>query len=102
MYKNCALIEGRKKTQYQFTYLAQVGGAYGLAEFTSTRYEKHEIDVSKFTKEQLAHLEKNKRKFDMQAEYERLSDMDLENWENVRVARPDGLEESLQNNTTKP
>lgn len=25
----------------------QVAGAYGLSEFTSTRYEKHEIDVSK-------------------------------------------------------
>eukprot|EP01134_Creolimax_fragrantissima_P000408 CFRG0408T1 len=78
-----------------------VSGAYGLSEFTSTRYEKYEIEVSKFSKEQLSHLEKAKRPFDMQAELERLNkEIDYDNWENVRVERPKGLEESLKNNNT--
>eukprot|EP00123_Amoebidium_parasiticum_P020682 comp5458_c0_seq1/m.1413 comp5458_c0_seq1/g.1413 ORF comp5458_c0_seq1/g.1413 comp5458_c0_seq1/m.1413 type:complete len:103 (-) comp5458_c0_seq1:220-528(-) len=68
--------------------LLMVVGSVGLREFTSTRYEKHEIDVSKVTKEQLSALEKNKRVFNIEEEYKRLQSMDTEKWEQQRVPRP--------------
>ncbi|KZO99423.1 hypothetical protein CALVIDRAFT_510956 [Calocera viscosa TUFC12733] len=71
--------------------------SFGLQTLTQTRYDYQNHKGKAVTKEEQLHMDKNRKKVDIREEYFRLqageSHVDLENWENVRIARPEGTPE---------
>ncbi|XP_041469720.1 cytochrome c oxidase assembly protein COX16 homolog, mitochondrial-like [Lytechinus variegatus] len=66
-----------------------VGGAYGLKEFRSLRYEiiDKRKTVDPETEARMKQLQKEK-KASVAEEYEKMQQSDLDNWHNIRGPRP--------------
>ncbi|KAI9010364.1 cytochrome c oxidase assembly protein COX16-domain-containing protein [Phycomyces nitens] len=70
-----------------------VGGSFGLAQLTQTRYDHRDMRNTKLAKEEALGIDKNRRKLSLQEEYWRLqAKTDDEDWEQVRIERPAGVE----------
>ncbi|XP_067137778.1 cytochrome c oxidase assembly protein COX16 homolog, mitochondrial [Centruroides vittatus] len=80
----------RRKPFFRFGlpfFILVIGGSFGLKQFTSLRYEfqrsgfisNREIEESEL---------KKKEKVTLESEYEKVKEMDIESWENVRGPRP--------------
>ncbi|KAJ7656688.1 cytochrome c oxidase assembly protein COX16-domain-containing protein [Mycena rosella] len=73
--------------------LLMVATSYGLAAITQTKYDVRDKRVKQMTKEDELKLEHNRKKFDIRAEYFRLSAQPEEDWDMKRVPRPKGTPE---------
>ncbi|KAJ3191237.1 Cytochrome oxidase assembly [Irineochytrium annulatum] len=70
--------------------IALLGATYLLAGLTQTRLDYHDAKVKMMTKKEELKIDKNKKKFDLQEEYFRLtSGKDYDDWDMVRVNRPE-------------
>eukprot|EP01135_Chromosphaera_perkinsii_P003765 Nk52_evm11s255 gene=Nk52_evmTU11s255 len=71
-------------------------GALGLSEFTSNRYEAYERKVKKMSRDELVGT--RTRKFNIDEEYKRLKDMELDNKEYplVKITTPWDLAEKAR------
>ncbi|XP_044753353.1 cytochrome c oxidase assembly protein COX16 homolog, mitochondrial [Coccinella septempunctata] len=82
-------------------FIICIGGSFGLKGFTSLRYEysnKSSISREDFEKEGIKM--KPPTEVTLEAEYEKLQTMDIDNWENVRGPRP-WEEGSIEENRTR-
>ncbi|EJT98378.1 hypothetical protein DACRYDRAFT_24439 [Dacryopinax primogenitus] len=74
-----------------------VFASFGLQTLTQTRYDYQRNKTTKVTKEEELQMSKNRKKVDIREEYFRLqageSKIDLDNWEPVRIQRPEGTPE---------
>ncbi|KAI8099203.1 cytochrome c oxidase assembly protein COX16-domain-containing protein [Halteromyces radiatus] len=70
-----------------------VGGSFGLAQLTQTRYDHRDLRHRKVAKEEALGMDKNRRPLSIQEEYFRLQAKTEEDWEQVRVKRPPGVDE---------
>ncbi|XP_025830218.1 cytochrome c oxidase assembly protein COX16 homolog, mitochondrial [Agrilus planipennis] len=76
--------------------IAIIGGSFGLKEFTQIKYDYAKvkpIDTGELKK--LGVDMKKPGEVTLETEYEKIKDMDIDNWEQVRGPRP--WEESVQN-----
>ncbi|KAI8137420.1 cytochrome c oxidase assembly protein COX16-domain-containing protein [Fennellomyces sp. T-0311] len=69
-----------------------IGGSFGLAQLTQTRYDHRDMRHKKVAKEEALGMDKNRRKLSLQEEYWRLQAKTDEDWEQVRIDRPEGVE----------
>ncbi|KAE8214699.1 hypothetical protein CF327_g1924 [Tilletia walkeri] len=71
--------------------------SFVLAQFTQTRYDYNATKVQTLSKEEELRMSKDRRKIDVREEYFRLTsdktDDDWDQWEPVRVPRPEGTPE---------
>lgn len=77
-----------------------VGGSFGLREFASLRFQFRR--VSTITPEEMKKhgIEMKKPgEVTLESEYEKIKNLDIDNWEQVRGPRP--WEENFDNTTTK-
>ncbi|KAL0116936.1 hypothetical protein PUN28_010074 [Cardiocondyla obscurior] len=67
-----------------------LGGSYALREFTEIRYKYKRTQDLKLREElQKEGMEmKQPGEITLEKEYEKLKEMDLDNWENIRISRP--------------
>ncbi|KAI9320234.1 cytochrome c oxidase assembly protein COX16, partial [Dichotomocladium elegans] len=68
-----------------------VGGSFGLAQITQTRYDHRDLRHRKVAKEEELGMDKNRRKLSLQEEYWRLQAKTEEDWDQVRIQRPPGV-----------
>ncbi|KAH9996127.1 cytochrome c oxidase assembly protein COX16-domain-containing protein, partial [Russula compacta] len=74
--------------------LVMVGASFGLQTFTQTRYDLQSQRVTQVSREQELGLDRNNRKrLDVREEYFKLSAASQEDWEPMRIQRPQGLPE---------
>lgn len=71
-----------------------IGGSVGLREFTSLRYKYRAVERIDFREEA-----KKKglttippEEVTLEKVYEKMKDQDIDQWENIRIPRPDGFE----------
>ncbi|KAG2226685.1 hypothetical protein INT45_001032 [Circinella minor] len=69
-----------------------IGGSFGLSQLTQTRYDHRDMRHKKVAKEEALGMDKNRRKLSLQEEYWRLQAKTDEDWEQVRIDRPEGVE----------
>ncbi|KAI9255603.1 cytochrome c oxidase assembly protein COX16-domain-containing protein [Phascolomyces articulosus] len=69
-----------------------IGGSFGLSQLTQTRYDHRDMRHRKVAKEEALGMDKNRRKLSLQEEYWRLQAKTDEDWEQVRIERPEGVE----------
>lgn len=67
--------------------LLVVGGSFGLREFTQIRYDAQKIK-KKLDPSLEAKLDLQRQSVMLEEEYEKLKDVNLENWKNIRGPRP--------------
>ncbi|KAI7805783.1 COX16 cytochrome c oxidase assembly-like protein, partial [Triplophysa rosa] len=67
--------------------LLVVGGSFGLREFTQIRYDAQKIR-KKLDPTLEARVNTQKQTVILQEEYEKLKDVNLKNWRNIRGPRP--------------
>ncbi|KAF8498358.1 cytochrome c oxidase assembly protein COX16-domain-containing protein [Gautieria morchelliformis] len=70
-----------------------VAASFGLQNLTQTRYELQARRVHEVSEEEQLKLKKNRKKIDLREEYFKLRAKPNEDWESVRVPRPEGLPE---------
>ncbi|KAF8329725.1 cytochrome c oxidase assembly protein COX16-domain-containing protein [Cantharellus anzutake] len=78
--------------------LTLVIASFGLSTLTRTRYDLHDNKVKEVSKEEEIRLKKDRRKLDIREEYFRLQadggkHAARDDWEQVRVPRPEGTPE---------
>jgi len=80
----------RKSVKYGLPFLIMiVGGSFGLKEFTSLRYQFRKVspvnpeEAKKFGVEM-----KKPGEVTLETEYEKLKNLDIDHWEQVRGPRP--------------
>ncbi|XP_058843715.1 uncharacterized protein LOC117422517 [Acipenser ruthenus] len=64
-----------------------VGGSFGLREFTQIRYDAQKIK-KKLDPALEARVSTQKQKITLETEYEKLKELNLEDWRNIRGPRP--------------
>lgn len=64
-----------------------IGGSFGLKQFTSLRYEFQRSGFVK-NKEIEGSAMKKKEKVTLESEYQKIKEMDIDAWENIRGPRP--------------
>ncbi|KAI9494005.1 cytochrome c oxidase assembly protein COX16-domain-containing protein [Zychaea mexicana] len=69
-----------------------VGGSFGLSQLTQTRYDHRDMRHRKVAKEEALGMDQNRRKLSLQEEYWRLQAKTEEDWDQVRIDRPEGVE----------
>ncbi|KAI2657981.1 cytochrome c oxidase assembly COX16 mitochondrial [Labeo rohita] len=67
--------------------LLVVGGSFGLREFTQIRYDAQKIK-KKMDPALEARVNTKKQSSILQEEYEKLQDLNLDEWKNIRGPRP--------------
>ncbi|XP_042625241.1 cytochrome c oxidase assembly protein COX16 homolog, mitochondrial-like [Cyprinus carpio] len=67
--------------------LLVVGGSFGLREFTQIRYDAQKLK-KKLDPALEARVNNKKQSAILQEEYEKLKDLDLDGWKNIRGPRP--------------
>ncbi|XP_055026036.2 cytochrome c oxidase assembly protein COX16 homolog, mitochondrial [Misgurnus anguillicaudatus] len=67
--------------------LLVVGGSFGLREFTQIRYDAQKMR-RKLDPALEARINPQKQSVILQEEYEKLKELDLEGWKNIRGPRP--------------
>ncbi|KDQ16363.1 hypothetical protein BOTBODRAFT_130168 [Botryobasidium botryosum FD-172 SS1] len=83
--------------------LTIVGASFALQTVTQTRYDLHDRKVTQVSKEEELKMSKNRKKFDIREEYYRLQGGGAaDDWEPVRVPRPEGVPEWGMAEPTKP
>ncbi|XP_015119894.1 cytochrome c oxidase assembly protein COX16 homolog, mitochondrial [Diachasma alloeum] len=65
-----------------------VGGSFGLREFTNVRYEYRATKQVQDNLESSGIPMKEKHETTLEATYETIKELDTDNWENKRIARP--------------
>ncbi|ORY97442.1 cytochrome c oxidase assembly protein COX16-domain-containing protein [Syncephalastrum racemosum] len=70
-----------------------VGASFGLSQITQTRYDHRDQRHQKVAKEEALGLDAKRRKLSLQEEYWRLQAKTDDDWEQVRIDRPPGVEE---------
>jgi len=78
--------------------LTIVVASFGLSSFTQTRYDLHDRKITQVTKEEELHMKRDRRKVDIREEYFRLQSgvgngATKDDWEPIRVPRPEGTPE---------
>ncbi|XP_011860948.1 PREDICTED: cytochrome c oxidase assembly protein COX16 homolog, mitochondrial isoform X2 [Vollenhovia emeryi] len=65
-----------------------IGGSFGLREFTELRYKRtNEYKIREELEKQGIQM-REPEEITLEKEYEKLQEVDLDNWENVRIQRP--------------
>ncbi|KAI4486911.1 hypothetical protein M0802_012230 [Mischocyttarus mexicanus] len=65
-----------------------IGGSYGLKEFTQLRYT-YKQNSEYYTEAKKEGIEvKKPGEVTLESEYEKIKEMDIDNWKNVRIPRP--------------
>nr|BAN21334.1 conserved hypothetical protein [Riptortus pedestris] len=70
-------------------FIFMIGGSFGLKEFTALRFQFSKKEVLR--PEDLKHLGITMKKpgeVTLESEYEKIKEMDIDNWENIRGPRP--------------
>ncbi|CAG9798864.1 unnamed protein product [Chironomus riparius] len=69
--------------------LLVVGGSFGLKEFTQLRYQfSRKITVKPDELDKIGIKMKNPEDVTLESEYEKVKNLDIDNWENKRGPRP--------------
>ncbi|ENN75362.1 cytochrome c oxidase assembly protein COX16 homolog, mitochondrial [Dendroctonus ponderosae] len=69
--------------------LLMVGGSFGLREFTSLRYKFSKVSPLSYEESQKHGIEKKKPgEVTLESEYEKIKNLDLDNWKQIRGPRP--------------
>ncbi|XP_043286398.1 cytochrome c oxidase assembly protein COX16 homolog, mitochondrial [Venturia canescens] len=79
-----------KSFKYGLPFLLFViGGSFGLKEFTELRYRYSYVQrgIREELKEHGIEIKKP-GEVTLESEYEKIKQMDIDNWENVRISRP--------------
>ncbi|XP_063233372.1 cytochrome c oxidase assembly protein COX16 homolog, mitochondrial [Bacillus rossius redtenbacheri] len=67
-----------------------VGGSFGLKEFAQLRYDyskREKIDPDEL-REKYGIQMKKRGEVTLESEYEKLKQLDIDNWSNIRISRP--------------
>lgn len=79
----------RRSFKYGIPFLlAIVGGSFGLKEFAQLRYTFSKKSTVKEDIKRSGMEVKDQKESSIEKQYEKLKDMDLDNWEQVRGPRP--------------
>ncbi|XP_044735964.1 cytochrome c oxidase assembly protein COX16 homolog, mitochondrial [Chrysoperla carnea] len=75
-----------------------VGGSFGLREFTQIKFQfKPTKKITPEEAEKYGVKMKNPKEVTLESEYEKIKELDIEHWENIRGPRP--WEEGTTKNT---
>ncbi|AWP16112.1 COX16-like protein C14orf112 -like mitochondrial [Scophthalmus maximus] len=100
---NLKLLQKNKTIKYGVPMLLLVvGGSFGLREFTQIRYDSQKIK-RKLDPSLEARVNLEKQPVMLEEEYQKLKDLKLDEWKNIRGPRPweDSREYQEQQRTTK-
>ncbi|KAI4459574.1 mitochondrial outer membrane protein 25 [Holotrichia oblita] len=82
-------ILNRKSVKYAVPFfILVVGGSFGLKEFAKLRYQFSQISPVRKEAEKLGIQMKNPSDITLEKEYEKLKQLDIDNWEQIRGPRP--------------
>ncbi|ORX51183.1 hypothetical protein DM01DRAFT_1084991 [Hesseltinella vesiculosa] len=70
-----------------------VGASFGLSQLTQTKFDHRDMRHKKVEKEEALGIGKDRRKLSIQEEYWRLQAKTEEDWEQVRIERPNGSDQ---------
>ncbi|KAF7666975.1 hypothetical protein LDENG_00085070 [Lucifuga dentata] len=85
---NLKALQRNKTFRYGIPMLLLVvGGSFGLREFTQIRYDAQKIK-KKLDPSLEAKVNMQKQPVMLEEEYEKLKDLNLEEWKNIRGPRP--------------
>ncbi|KAK1158955.1 hypothetical protein AOXY_G22780 [Acipenser oxyrinchus oxyrinchus] len=88
MWNNWKALQSNKTARYGIPMLLLiVGGSFGLREFTQIRYDAQKIK-KKLDPALEARVSTQKQKVTLETEYEKLKELNLEDWRNIRGPRP--------------
>ncbi|XP_077092643.1 cytochrome c oxidase assembly protein COX16 homolog, mitochondrial [Siphateles boraxobius] len=88
MWNQVRKLQKNKTMKYGIPMLLLVvGGSFGLREFTQIRYDAQKIK-RKLDPTLEARVNTQKQSVILEEEYEKLKDMDLGGWQNIRGPRP--------------
>lgn len=77
--------------------ILMIGGSFGLREFTALRFQFRPVtSVSPEQMKKEGIYMKKRGEVTLESEYEKIKDLDIDNWEQVRGPRP--WEENFDNN----
>ncbi|OBZ88937.1 Cytochrome c oxidase assembly protein COX16, mitochondrial [Choanephora cucurbitarum] len=86
------LISKAKQRPFLFFGLpfvsVMVVGSFGLAQLTQTKYDHRDRRHTVVAKEEALGMDKSRRKLSLQEEYFRLQAKTEDEWEQVRIGRP--------------
>ncbi|XP_056632340.1 cytochrome c oxidase assembly protein COX16 homolog, mitochondrial [Diorhabda carinulata] len=70
-------------------FVLMIGGSFGLREFTNLRYQFSRVSLVKREElEKLGIEMKKPGEVTLESEYEKIKNLDIDNWEQVRGPRP--------------
>ncbi|GJQ72675.1 hypothetical protein Trydic_g1335 [Trypoxylus dichotomus] len=79
----------RKSVKYAIPFFVLVlGGSFGLREFAQLRYQFSQVSSVRREAEKLGIPMKKPSEVTLEKEYEKLKDLDIDNWEQIRGPRP--------------
>ncbi|KRT81062.1 hypothetical protein AMK59_5921 [Oryctes borbonicus] len=79
----------KKSVKYAIPFFVLViGGSFGLREFAQLRYQFTQVSSIRKEAEKLGIPMKKSSEVTLEKEYEKLKDLDIDNWEQVRGPRP--------------
>ncbi|XP_030764570.1 cytochrome c oxidase assembly protein COX16 homolog, mitochondrial [Sitophilus oryzae] len=69
--------------------LLMLGGSFGLKEFTNLRYQFRNVSAVNYEEAKKLGIDMKKPgEVTLESEYEKIKNMDIDNWEQVRGPRP--------------
>lgn len=83
------ILKSKKFQHFAPFMLLVVGGSFYLREFTEVRYKYRNVtsydDVKREVQKEGIEM---KEPVTLEEEYEKIKELDIDNWENVRIPRP--------------
>uniref|UniRef100_A0A1B6DCY2 Cytochrome c oxidase assembly protein COX16 homolog, mitochondrial n=1 Tax=Clastoptera arizonana TaxID=38151 RepID=A0A1B6DCY2_9HEMI len=101
--KSLIIKFNNKRTQRFFKYgapflILMLGGSFGLKMFTNLRYEyKPQVILRPEDLEKEGIYMKKPEEVTLESEYEKIKNLDIDNWKNIRGPRPWEEEPAQQN-----
>ncbi|XP_014349131.1 cytochrome c oxidase assembly protein COX16 homolog, mitochondrial [Latimeria chalumnae] len=88
MFRNLNSVRKNKTLRYGVPMLLLIiGGSFGLREFTQIRYDAQKLNKRPHPSLE-AKINKNKENVELETEYEKLKELNLDSWRNIRGPRP--------------
>ncbi|XP_066550645.1 cytochrome c oxidase assembly protein COX16 homolog, mitochondrial [Amia ocellicauda] len=88
MWSKFRVLQKNKTARYGIPMLLLiVGGSFGLREFTQIRYDAQKIQ-RKLDPSLEARIKAQNNPVTLEEEYEKLKEVNLDNWKNIRGPRP--------------
>ncbi|XP_022919908.2 cytochrome c oxidase assembly protein COX16 homolog, mitochondrial [Onthophagus taurus] len=79
----------KKSVRYAIPFLTLVvGGSFGLKEFSRLRYDFSRVNPVREEAQKVGIEMKKPSEITIEKEYERLKELDIDNWEQIRGPRP--------------